>query len=94
MSPNYYVYYRVALDQVERARGVVAAIQDDVLAQTGVRGRLMRRRDDPVTWIEIYEGIIDEQAFDASLEAAVERCGFSSVLAARSQRITEIFGSF
>jgi quinol monooxygenase YgiN len=92
MSPNYYVYYRVALDQAERARDVVAALQDDVLAQTGVRGRLMHRRDDAATWMEIYEGISDEQAFDASLAAAVERCGFSSVLAAGSQRVTEIFG--
>jgi hypothetical protein len=92
MSPNYYVYYRVALDQAEWARGVVAALQGDVLAQTGVRGRLMHRRDDAATWMEIYEGISDEQAFDASLAAAVERCGFSSVLAAGSQRVTEIFG--
>jgi hypothetical protein len=65
-----------------------------VLRQTGVRGRLMHRRDDPAPWMEIYEGISDEQAFDASLAAAVKRCGFSSVLAAGSQRVTEIFGSF
>jgi len=91
MSPNYYVYYRVALDQAERARGVVATLQNDVLAQTGVRGRLMHRRDDPSTWMEIYEGIPDEHAFDASLAAAVERCGFSGVLAAGSKRITEVF---
>lgn len=93
MSPNYYVYYRVAPDQAERASGVVAALQNDVLAQTGVRGRLMHRRDDPSTWMEIYEGISDEHAFDASLAAAVERCGFSGVLAAGSKRITEVFTS-
>lgn len=92
MSPNYYVYYRVALDQAERAKGVVAALQDDVLRRTGVRGRLMHRRDDPATWMEIYEAIPDEQAFDRSLAAAVEECGFSSVLAAGSQRVTEVFG--
>jgi hypothetical protein len=93
MTLGYYVYYRIALDQAERARGVVAALQDDVLAQTGVRGRLMHRRDDASTWMEIYESVSDEQAFDASLAAAVERCGFSGVLAADSQRVTEIFGS-
>lgn len=93
MSPNYYVYYRVAPDQAERARSVVAALQDDVLRQTGVRGRLMHRRDDPATWMEIYEGISDEPAFDASLAAAVERGRFSSVLAAGSKRVTEIFVS-
>ena len=49
MSPNYYVYYRVALVQAERAKGVVTALQNDVLNKTGVRGRLMHRRDDPAT---------------------------------------------
>lgn len=92
MSPNYYVYYRVALDQSERARGVVAALQDEVLAQTGVRGRLMHRRDDPATWMEIYEGVADGHAFDAALANAVKRSAFASVLAAGSRRITEIFG--
>ena len=92
MSPNYYVYYRVALDQAERARGVVEALQDDVFARTGVRGRLLHRRDDPATWMEIYEGISDEHAFDAALAAAVGRSGFSGMLAAGSRRITEIFG--
>ena len=92
MTLGYYVYYRVAIDQAERAKRVVAALQQDVLALTGVRGRLLHRRDDPATWMEIYEGIADERAFDASLAAAVDRCAFSSVLAAGSQRITEIFG--
>ena len=92
MSPNYYVYYRIALDRAEQAKHVVAALQDDVWRQTGVRGRLMHRRDDAATWMEIYEGISDEPAFAASLAAAVERCGFSGLLAAGSQRITEIFG--
>jgi len=92
LTLGYYVYYRVALDQAERAQRVVAALQEEVLKRTGVRGRLLHRRDDPVTWMEIYEGIADERAFDASLAAAVERCAFPSVLAAGSQRITEIFG--
>jgi len=63
-----------------------------VLKRTRVRGRLLHRRDDPATWMEIYEGVADERAFDASLAAAVERCAFPSVLAAGSQRVTEIFG--
>ena len=28
----------------------------------------MRRRDDPLTYMEIYEGVSDEKAFEAALE--------------------------
>jgi quinol monooxygenase YgiN len=91
MKVGYYVYYRIPLDQAEGVKRVVTALQEEVLKQTGVRGRLLHRRDDPTTWMEVYEGIADEQAFDASLAAAVERCAFAGVLAAGSQRITEIF---
>lgn len=92
MTLGYYVYYRVAPDKAERAKRVIEALQDDVFARTGVRGRLLHRHDDPATWMEIYEGISDEQAFDTALAAAVERCGFSGVLAAGSRRVSEIFG--
>lgn len=91
MTSGYYVYYRVALDRAVQAKRVVEALQQDVFALTGVRGRLLQRRDDPSTWMEIYEGIADVGAFDASLAAAVARCGFSGVLTEGSQRITEIF---
>ena len=91
MTISYYIYYRVASDQVERAQRVVAAIQEDLYAHTGVRGRRLHRRDDPATWMEIYEGISDEQVFDMALAAAVERCGFAGVLAAGSRRVSEVF---
>jgi hypothetical protein len=32
-----------------------------------VRGRWLRRRDDPATYMEVYEGIADEVAFEAML---------------------------
>jgi uncharacterized protein DUF4936 len=92
MTLGYYIYYRVASGQAERAKRVIEALQDDMFARTGVRGRLLHRRDDPATWMEIYEGISDEQVFDIALAAAVERCGFSGVLAAGSRRVSEKFG--
>ena len=91
MSPGYYIYYRVALERADEARRVVAAIQDEVLKHTGVRGRLLRRRDDPATWMEIYDDVADEKAFVASLSAAVERQGFQRLIVPGSSRIAEIF---
>ncbi|MFN2645931.1 MAG: DUF4936 family protein [Burkholderiales bacterium] len=36
--------------------------------QCGVRGRWMRRRDDPSTYMEVYEGIQDAADFEAVME--------------------------
>ena len=43
--------------------------------QTGVRGRWMRRRDDPSTYMEVYEGVKDEAAFEALLESEGAKLG-------------------
>ena len=43
--------------------------------QCGVRGRWMRRRDDPTTYMEVYEGVADEAAFEALLECEGAKLG-------------------
>jgi Domain of unknown function (DUF4936) len=65
---NYYVYYRLSPEAVPDMRTKVRALFALVEEQFGIRGRWMRRRDDPTTYMEVYEGIRDERAFDALLE--------------------------
>ena len=65
---SYYVYYRIAPDRAAGLRKDVERLFDHVEASTGVRGRWMRRRDDPGTYMEIYENIADGAAFEALLE--------------------------
>ena len=67
---SYYVYYRIAPDRAAGLRKDVERLFDLVEASTGVRGRWMRRRDDPGTYMEIYENVGDERAFEALLERA------------------------
>jgi ribosomal protein L20A (L18A) len=43
--------------------------------ETGVRGRWMHRRDDPSTYMEVYEGVKDEAAFEALLEREGSKLG-------------------
>ena len=71
---NYYVYYRVDADRVSDLRLQVEKIFKRVQEQTGIRGRWMRRRDDPTTYMEVYEGVADDAAFEALL--ARETSGF------------------
>jgi len=65
---SYYVYYRIAPDRAVGLRKDVERLFDLVEASTGVRGRWMRRRDDPGTYMEIYENIADGAVFEALLD--------------------------
>jgi hypothetical protein len=53
--------------------------------ECGVRGRWMHRRDDPVTYMEVYEGVTDTARFETVL--ARESAGLGL------QRRTELFVS-
>jgi len=62
-----YVYYRVASDDAG-ARAVIATLQAAVEAETGIAGRLLARRDDPTTWMEVYAPVADGAAFAHRLD--------------------------
>jgi hypothetical protein len=74
---NYYVYYKLAPEAVADMRGKVRVLFAEVEDQFGIRGRWMRRRDDPTTYMEVYEGIRDERAFDALLARFGANLGIS-----------------
>ncbi|MFC3624994.1 DUF4936 family protein [Vogesella amnigena] len=72
MALSLYIYYRVdgnILPIQQQANALLAEIQK----KTEVEGRLLRRRDDAHTWMEIYEPISDIAAFSTVLRAAVCR---------------------
>ena len=72
---NYYIYYKVSPEKVEGLRPSVEALFSLVEKQLGVRGRWMRRRDDPATYMEVYEGVGDERAFEALIEREGAKLG-------------------
>jgi len=64
---NYYVYYRIDAGQLDAVRLSVQGLFKVIERKTSVRGRWMRRRDDAATFMEVYEGVKDEQSFEAVL---------------------------
>lgn len=74
---NYYVYYKVDALKVEGLRLSVQELLETVESQTGILGRLMHRRDQPLTYMEVYEGVQDEQAFEAVLARASAKLGLA-----------------
>ncbi len=76
MNSNYYIWYRVTGD-VWAARTVVNALIVDLERRTGTRGSVLVSRDDPRTWMEVYEDVTDAAHFERELDAAVLRHGAS-----------------
>ena len=94
MKVNFYIYYRVPALNAERVRAAVNALQRELSDITGIGGRLLRRRDDETTWMEIYENVSDSARFEAEIAGLVERHGISALLAPGSSRKQEVFRSF
>jgi hypothetical protein len=72
---NYYVYYKIDQAELAALRALVDAMFQRIEKQTGVRGRWMHRRDDPLTYMEVYEDVKDEPAFEALLEREGAKLG-------------------
>lgn len=72
---HYYVYYKLAPERVPELRGMVQRLFQEIERQCGVRGRWMRRRDDPSTYMEVYEEVKDAAVFEALLEREGARFG-------------------
>ena len=64
---NFYVYYRIDAVRLDVVRSSVRELFKTIERETGVRGRWMRRRDDPGTCMEVYEGVTDDGKFEALL---------------------------
>ena len=63
--------------RVAELRALVENLFSEIQKTCGVRGRWMRRRDDPSTYMEVYEGVTDEAAFEALLEREGAKLGVS-----------------
>jgi len=92
LSPShYFIYYPVRIGmEADLARGLYN-LQAEIQASTGVAGRFLRKADDPWTWMEIYENVLDAPAFDAALEQAIDRHGLMRFLEDGGRRHTERF---
>ncbi len=94
MTLSYYVYYKVPRENAAAARAAIDKLQRELAAATGVRGRLLRRRDDETTWMEIYEDVRDAAALEGALDQLALRHGVDALLAPGSARHREVFRAF
>lgn len=91
MTTHIYVYYRVAPGARENATAAVASVLTQVNATTGVPGRLLRREDDPGTWMEVYESVGDTAEFCAALARISAEAGLDAIVGGGDARHIERF---
>jgi hypothetical protein len=77
---HYFVWYRIAGDAAA-VRAAVNGVLHDVALATAVTGRVFVRREDPTTWMEVWEPVVDPDAFEATLATAVARHGLDALVA-------------
>lgn len=91
MIAHVYVYYRVATESRDAADLALGRLFAAVSAHTGVVGRIMRREDDPATWMEVYESVGDTAVFCATLRSLSAAIGFDAILGDAEARHVERF---
>ena len=91
MSRHYYVYYRIDPQRADEAARTIDALQRDLRGRTGIDGRRVRRAEDPSTWMEIYEKVVEHAPFESALRELGAREGVQRVLAPGAARHVECF---
>ncbi len=87
----YYIYYRVDAGRAAELESRVRAMQDELRRRTGIAGRLLKKRAEPLLWMEIYEVVEEPIAFEPALSDLVNRYRLNEGLQVTIQRQTECF---
>ena len=91
MAWSYYIYYRVDTGQTAACAAAVQKLLAAVRASTHIQGRVLKKRNEPLLWMEIYENVTDEAKFEWALAEAVAGSGITALLQPGSTRHSECF---
>ncbi len=89
---HWFVYYKLGPSAARELEPRLRRMQHEVAEASGVAARLLRRADGDgglATLLEVYDGISQPDAFEASLAEAVARAALPASLV--EQRRTERF---
>ena len=92
MAYSYYIYYRVAPQHAETCELRVLELFSALKQSTTVTGRLLKKRKEPLLWMEVYENVRDDAKFELELAQAVTHLKLPECLQEGARR-TECFES-
>lgn len=88
---HYYIYYRVDPERTLEADAAVKQIQYEMEAHFSVAGRLLKKRGEPLLWMEIYENVPSSAAFETALKLAENKAGILRFVRGDGLRHLECF---
>ena len=91
MAYSYFIYYRVAPDRAESCELRVLELFSALKQSTGIAGRLLKKRSEPLLWMEVYENVRDDAKFELELEQSVTQLKLGECLHDETPRRTECF---
>ena len=69
---NVYVYYRIDPRRAGEAETPIRALMLQLTCRCAVSARLLKKRDDPLLWMESYAGVVDPDTFTRELVRAAD----------------------
>ncbi|MBI4207820.1 MAG: DUF4936 family protein [Betaproteobacteria bacterium] len=91
MAYSYYIYYRVNPEKAEACEPRIKDLLAAVEKVTGVAGRLLKKRDEPLLWMEVYENVKDEANFEWELADIADQFKVKEYLEPDTTRHCECF---
>ena len=91
MSCCYYIYYRVDPKKAKACEPMVRKLLAAVEQATGVAGRLLRKRGEPLLWMEVYENVADEAKFEWAVADIADQLKLKEYLEHDTTRHVECF---
>jgi hypothetical protein len=91
MAYSYYIYYRVNPADAASCEARVLQLMTSVKESTGVAGRLLKKRSDPLLWMEVYDSVRDDAKFELELQQATSQLKIAECLQDGSTRRAECF---
>ena len=69
---NVYVYYRLDPHYAGDAETPIRALMARLMCGGTMSARLLKKRDEPLLWMETYEGVVDPDTFTRELARAAD----------------------
>jgi len=89
---SYFVYFRIHPNaDRDDARHRIGEMQQRLSESLGLTCRLLCRRDDDRTWMEVYEAVTDANTFELALQHEVDAANIQDLIEPGSARHIERF---
>ena len=90
MKYSFYIYYKVPEQNATSLYGQIRTLQNNIKDKTGITGKLLKKVNDSLLWMEIYENVNDPTTFLNTLQKEISNIELADFFE-ETQRKVEIF---